>query len=100
MPFDMRSMADDARSCITKKHLCSFLFCFFPCGICLEVVDYVVVACDNGICISQEESTNTDFGCTGWLSEENNWGNVTPHTRIAYWGTKVLNNIEFRVQEE
>jgi len=59
----------------------SFFFCVvlcFLCGLCPRVESlFVVVTCDHGICISQDESIGTEFGCTGWLSEWKDRFNVT-----------------------
>ena len=50
----------------------------FLCGLCPRVESlFVVVACDHGICISQDESIGTEFGCTGWLSGKKDRFNVT-----------------------
>ena len=58
-----------------------FYFCVvlcFLCGLCPRVESlFVVVTCDHGICISQDESIGTEFGCTGWLSEWKDRFNVT-----------------------
>ena len=58
-----------------------FYFCVvlcFLCGLCPRVESlFVVVTCDHGICISQDESIGTEFGCTGWLSGKKDRFNVT-----------------------
>ena len=58
-----------------------FFFCVvlcFLCGLCPRVESlFVVVTCDHGICISQDESIGTEFGCTGWLSGKKDRFNVT-----------------------
>ena len=68
----------------------SFFFCVvlcFLCGLCPRVESlFVVVTCDHGICISQDESIGTEFGCTGWLSGKKYPFNVT----IIQYNTIIL----------
>ena len=59
------------------------------CGLCPRVVEslFVVVACDHGTCISQDESIGTEFGCTGWLSGKKDRFNVCDDNTIQYNNT-------------
>ena len=72
---------------------------FSPVDVAHEELPlFVVVVCDHGTCISQEESMSTEFGCTGWLSDYKDRFHVTPdththtnththtHTLPARWG--------------
>ena len=49
-----------------------FYFCVVLCflyGLCPRVESlFVVVTCDHGICISQDESIGTEFGCMYWMA--------------------------------